>query len=83
VANGNIAFAAIAAPLDPRLSELDRRILHTIADWPGISSIDEAVQAGVISLRDLCQRTRIDKPHVFYAIARLEEFGYLPDPSIR
>jgi DNA-binding transcriptional ArsR family regulator len=79
----SVVFAAIAAPLDPRLSDNERRILRTLAEWPRCVDIDDCIRHGDVRLRDLIAATRLPKPHVMYAVGRLEDLGYLPDPSVR
>jgi hypothetical protein len=60
-----------------------RRILRTLAEWPRRVDIDDCIRHGDVRLRDLIAATRLPKPHVMYAVGRLEDLGYLPDPSVR
>jgi len=80
---GNIAFAAIVGPLDPRLSAIDLHVLHLIASLPHSRDLDDCIRAGDFTLDDLCRKTRLPRPHVFAAVARLEDFGLLPKGAIR
>lgn len=78
-----IAYAAIVAPLDDRLSPNDRHVLDLLAGWPHIADLDACIRAGDITLDGLCQKTRLPKPYVFQCVARLEEFGLIPGSCIR
>ena len=66
-----LAFAAITAPLDDRLSPNDRQVLAAVAGCPDVT------------LDALCQLVSLPRPYVFYAVARLEDLGYLPTGVIR
>lgn len=80
---GNIAYAAIIAPLDPRLSDNDRHVLNLIAEWPHRVDLDECIREGDITLDGLCRRTRLARPYVFMCVARLEDYGLIPMSAIR
>lgn len=80
----SIDYARIVAPLDPRVCGNDRNVLETIAGWRYIVSLDECIRAGDITLDGLCRALpRMPKHHVFAAVARLEEFGLIPQSCIR
>jgi hypothetical protein len=85
-ADANLTYAAIVAPLDARVCGIDAETLGLItllaSRNPEVSA-DEAVARGDISLDKLCRATNLPKPHVFAAVARLEEFGLIPESCIR
>jgi hypothetical protein len=84
VALTNIAAAALLAGADPALSPLDRDVLAAIASWPHIHDLDECIRAGDITLNNLCRTLPgLPRPHVFAAVARLEDAHYLPQGAIR
>ena len=68
----DVTFAAITAPLDDRLSPSECQVMAIIA----------AVRTGV-TLDALCRLVSLPRPYVFYAVARLEDLGYLPTGVIR
>lgn len=66
-----------------RLSPNDVHVLNLIASLPHRVDLDDCIRAGDFTLDDLCRRTRMPRPHVFAAVARLEDFGLLPMGAIR
>ncbi len=78
----DVIFAAIAAPLDDRLSLNDRDVMAAIARWPA-RDLTDVVREGDITLDALCRRVSLPRPYVFYCVARLEDLGYLPIGGIR
>ncbi len=84
--DSNITYAEIVAPLDIRVCGIDRDVLELITQLAGRNpevGADEAITRGDITLDKLCRATRLPKPHVFAAVARLEEFGLIPGSCIR
>lgn len=80
----NIAAANLLAHADPALSDLDRQVLAAVAGWPHIHDLDECIRAGDITLDGLCRTLpTLPRPHVFAAVARLEDYHYLPRGAIR
>jgi hypothetical protein len=66
------AFGMLVAPLDARLSDVDRAVLSTV------------VSRRIATLDELCRRCpNLPRPYVFAAVARLEDLGYLPTGAIR
>jgi hypothetical protein len=78
---------------DPRLSSIDLQVLRVIQEWPGVRLGRDDIGFPVLSyvvgdglhptLDRLWQRTGLPKSNVFAAVARLEEFNYLPTATIR
>lgn len=68
----DLAAAAMLATADPRLSDIDRWILRTIAVDPGRRTLD--------NLSDGCSWCR---EQVFGSVGRLETLGHLPKGLIR
>jgi hypothetical protein len=80
----DVMFSVIAAPLDDRLTAHERAVMAAVGAFPHIVSLDEVIRAGDLSLDELCRRLpRTPRPYVFYAVARLEDLGYLPKGAIR
>lgn len=83
--------------LDQRLSPFERIVLAAIDQWPGVQrSFDEIgfptlsrieTAGPPLTLDLLVQSTKVGttglKPQIFFAVARLEEFGYLPVGAVR
>lgn len=84
--------------LDPRLSPFERTVLTAVDRWPGVqlgfddigmptlSHIDTAGPRPTLDLLvtdGASAQLRNVKPQVFLAVARLEEFGYLPVGAVR
>jgi hypothetical protein len=83
----NLAYAEIIAPVDGRICGVDLDVLKLISELasrnPEVSA-DDALGRGDITLDKLCRAsTVIPKPHLFAAVARLEEFGLIPESRIR
>lgn len=80
----DVMFSVIAAPLDPRLSGHERDVMAAIGRIKVIDSLDEVIRAGDITLNGLCRlMPGTPRPYLFYAVARLEDLGYLPNGAIR
>jgi hypothetical protein len=79
----DVAFSVIAAPLDGRLSDNDKTVMAAIGRFPA-QDLDDCIRAGDLTLDGLCARLQYTpRPYVFYAVARLEDLGYLPKGAIR
>ena len=82
----NLDFAQIVAPIDVRVCGNDhivlKLILNAVSGYPEATA-GEVIERGDITLDKLCQGTWMPKPHVFAAVARLEEFGLIPESRIR
>ena len=79
----DLAFAAITAPLDDRLSPVERLVMATIARYYTDEDLTGTPRPDDVTLDALCHRSRLPWPYVFAAVARLEDLGYLPTGAIR
>lgn len=70
----DLTFAGLTADIDVRLSPNERDVMRVIAVWKGDISLDRL--ARLLS-------SRLPKPHVFYAVGRLEDLHYLPEGLVR
>ena len=69
----DMAFSVIASRLDSRLSAHERAVMTVLGRNDALGSLD-----------DLCDDLpATPRPYVFYAVARLEDLGYLPTGAIR
>lgn len=77
---------------DPRVSTFERQVLKVITDTEGVvvgvddigfPAIAYAAGTAPLTLNALWISSGLPKPNLFHAVARLEEFGYLPDGAIR
>lgn len=67
--------AVLLAQADPRLSDVDRLVVYTMDGWDGTDPP---------TLDGLCHLLGgIPRQHVFAAVARLEDWTYLPWGQIR
>jgi hypothetical protein len=83
--------------LDIRLSPFEHAVLAVIDQWPGVQRTFDDIGFPALSHIDgagppltldlLVQSTKVGgtglKPQIFFAVARLEEFGYLPVGAVR
>lgn len=81
-----------AASDDPRVSAFEREVLTFIAETDGVvlgvddigfPAIGYVAGTAPLTLNGLWISSGLPKPNLFHAVARLEEFGYLPDGAIR
>lgn len=75
----DLAFGAVVVDADPRLSKWDREVLRAVAQQPNcLWTLD------ILAVRVLPKDLRATgRQYVFAAVARLEDFGYLPMGRIR
>lgn len=74
-----LTFAVLAARVDDRCNIHDRNVLTYVAELG-----DDAIDARAVTLDGLCERFPLTpRPHVFAAVARLEDLDYLPKGAIR
>lgn len=78
---------------DVRLSSADHIVLRTVMQWPGVTLGMDDIGFPTLAyfgdersrptLNRLAARAPLAKHGVFASVARLENFGYLPDGVIR
>ncbi|MFI5938035.1 hypothetical protein [Actinoplanes sp. NPDC051494] len=82
----NLDYVSIVAPIDIRVCGVDLTVLtliRALATSNPERDPDDVIACGDITLDKLCRAGRTPKAHVFAAVARLEEFGLIPESRIR